>query len=217
MAKINAYESLSYVKFSLVVDKAEQQELLSECLGNLLKSMQLSFDVELADLQDSEKKWYIYYSVVKADDIHTALTALTEFGSALAIDAEPFGFEKGTTFIGSMVELLTNEHQSEEASAIEGQQVEYHTLTNLYTLSLRNRLLLKRIGDLEARLSAQEKSHEALSDNVRGQKVMNFDYNAFHQLPYLMTAIVKSIGDEKLQRTFDELFEEERFNINRIH
>lgn len=215
---MNIEENVSRIKYSVVVDRAEQCEKLTIALNNALEGMRLAFTADAEELPGTNGKlWYAYEVAIRPQDFHAAQTCLIDFGCNLVSSPEKCGLEPGESLTTSAAELLINEQQSEEASGIEGQAVEAHTLLNIYTLSVRNRLLLARIGQLEAQLEALNASHVALADNVRGQKVMNFDYNQFHKLPYLIKAMVETIGDEKLQKTFDDLFDEPPFELVKIH
>lgn len=214
---LNPSENMSTIHLSVVIDNAEQAPVLTKVINESINGVLQVFGTKVEDMSSQEGRlWYTHDVMVQASDVYSAMTMLNELCANLAVDASRYGFEPGVVFSTTMTELVDTEGQSEEAGGIEAGQLEQYYLSNVHIQNVRQRQLLRRIADLESNVNELTEQHNALVDNVRAQKVMNFDYNAFHKLPQMITAMVEVIGEESLRRKYEELFEAERFTLRKI-
>jgi len=220
MTQVNLAENLSFVKFHVLLDSQDQVEKMKGLCKQTLNSIEVNGAVaaESIPIDDEHTKiWFTYTSFVPSAKFSEAQTIFQEIGADLALDAGKYGFPAGSTFKGVQSELLPNTHQSVDGANDEFDSVQSHLISNVYDHHIRSVLLLRRVANLESVVQAQKEEIKALTDNLRSVKVMNFDYNQFHKLPQFMVAIVEAVGDEKLKRKFDDLFEEAPFEVIKIH
>lgn len=176
----------SIVQFSILLTSEEQ-------LKSVLKELEVKTDVlsvgfchkvqTINPVEEGDiKKYFLYFIVTtESQNLKSMLTLLSDYA------AECMENPDRLTSIGAQHHVLSNKHQTEKSKFLERAQLSDYLLEKVMSNNLRNVALRCRIEKIES-------SVEAIADDLRINKVMNFEYSQIHRLPQLLWNLCESLG-----------------------